>query len=300
MDVGAGIPPITVVSWNVEGRAGDVPRFLLEELAYDCDTRRGTQHFVVLVQEGVRRSPRVPRAAPEYAPALGSAATHDRADFIEAARACGLSYLYVPSMRNGIEEYADGREDRGNAILATLPLQTPTAIELPFEGQRRVAVMASIEAPVSRDTISVVSLHLDTFAGVARALLSGASSKERQVLGLVDALGLDDDTGRGIGLGNTLLVAGDLNTWSERQTAIQRLVEYFPDSPPVDDQPTRGQFPTDHIFAIVGQPAALALDGNDATPVIRGLTIDAESYALIADRYLSDHKPRLLRLTSPR
>jgi endonuclease/exonuclease/phosphatase family metal-dependent hydrolase len=289
-----------VVSWNVEGRAGDIPGFLREELGYDCGTRRGTQHFVILVQEAVRRSIRVPKAAPEYAPALGSAATRDRADFTEAARECGLSYLYVPSMRNGIEEYADGREDRGNAILASLPLVDPTAIELPFEGQRRVAVMASIEAPVSRDTISFVSLHLDTFAGVARVLLTGGSSKERQVLGLVDALGLDGASSRGTTRRHTLLVAGDLNTWSERQTAVQRLVEYFPDSPPVDDQPTRGQFPTDHIFAIVGEPAALAQDGNDATPFIRGLTIDVESYELIADRYLSDHKPRLLRLTSPR
>jgi hypothetical protein len=300
IDVGAGIPAITVVSWNVEGRAGDIPGFLREELGYDCDTRGGGQHFVVLVQEGVRRSVRVPKVAPEYAAALGSAATNDRADFTEAARECGLSYLYVPSMRNGIEEHADGREDRGNAILASLPLTNLTAIELPFEGQRRVAVMASIEAPVSRDTISFVSLHLDTFAGVARALLTGASSKERQVLGLVNALGLDGPHGRGAGRSHTLLVAGDLNTWSERQTAVQRLVEYFPDSPPVDDQPTRGQFPTDHIFAILGEPAALALGGNDATPTIRGLTVDAESYELIADRHLSDHKPRLLRLTSPR
>ncbi|MFV1987834.1 MAG: endonuclease/exonuclease/phosphatase family protein [Gemmatimonadota bacterium] len=299
IDSGPDARDVTVVTWNVQGRAGDIPGFLREELAYDCETRRGTEHFVVLVQEGVRRSGRVPEAALEYSPALGSAATSHRPDFIAAARGCGLSFLYVPSMRNGLEGYADGREDRGNALLSSLPLLDPTAIELPFEGQRRVAVMASIEAPASRDTIRFVSLHLDTFAGVARVLLSGASSKERQVLGLVEALGLgandDGEARRGSAM---ILVAGDLNTWSERQTAVRRLAEYFPDSPPVDDQATRGEFPTDHMFVLLGRPRT---PGSDATASpARRPTVDPGSYELIGNRHLSDHKPRLLRVTGSR
>lgn len=300
MDVGPGAPNVTVVSWNVQGRAGDIAGFLLNELSYDCQTRQGSQHFVVLVQEGVRRSPRVPESALESSPALGSVETNARPDFVASARDCGLSFLYVPSMRNGVEEYADGREDRGNAVMSSLPLLDLSAIELPFEGQRRVAAMASIEAPVTRDTISFVSLHLDAFAGLSRVLLTGSSSKERQVLGLVDALGLERNVrGKTAGDTRTILVAGDLNTWSERQTAVMRLVEYFPDSPPVSDQPSRGAFPTDHIFAIVGNRGATMIDGDEAAAPIRGLAVDQSSYELIDDAHQSDHKARLLRLTSP-
>jgi endonuclease/exonuclease/phosphatase family metal-dependent hydrolase len=292
-------PNLTIVSWNVQGRAGDIEGFLRDELSYDCTGQQGTEHFVMLIQEGVRRSPRVPQIVQAYAPALGPAEARGRPDFVATARRCGLSFVYVPSMRNGVEGYVDGREDRGNAILSSLPLLNPSAIELPFEGQRRVAVMASIEAPASPDTISFVSLHLDSFAGVARALLTGESSKERQVLGLVDALALPDDGERtSPWSSHTILVAGDLNTWSERQTAVQRLVEYFPDSPPVDDSPTRGAFPTDHLFALVREEVLPSVDGDEIRTPIRHLTVDASSYELISDSYLSDHKPRRVRLTS--
>ena len=55
--------------------------------------------------------------------------------------------LYAPSMRNG--ESAGGGEDRGNAIVSTLPLADPTVIELPLERQRRVVVAASIACGIA-------------------------------------------------------------------------------------------------------------------------------------------------------
>ena len=47
-------------------------------------------------------------------------------------------------MRNGRPPQTD--EDRGNAILSTEPLADLTAIELPFEQQRRVAVAATLRS----------------------------------------------------------------------------------------------------------------------------------------------------------
>src|SRR5258706_10427705 len=50
--------------------------------------------------------------------------------------------------------------DRGNAILPPLPLSSPTAVELPFERQRRVALLATV-ALSAADAVSVGVIHLD-------------------------------------------------------------------------------------------------------------------------------------------
>ena len=39
-----------------------------------------------------------------------------RLDVVQVARRCGLSLLYIPSMRNGVEKGVEPREDRGSAI----------------------------------------------------------------------------------------------------------------------------------------------------------------------------------------
>jgi endonuclease/exonuclease/phosphatase family metal-dependent hydrolase len=83
-------------------------------------------------------------------------------------------------MRNGNDTASGSREDRGNAILSTLPLVAPRVVELPLRQQRRVAVAADLPiAAVGADTdddrtraIRFVSAHVDTHAGgdQARAL----------------------------------------------------------------------------------------------------------------------------------
>ncbi|NIP82602.1 MAG: hypothetical protein GWM90_26635, partial [Gemmatimonadetes bacterium] len=74
------------------------------------------------LQETHRRSDRIPG----YDPGLpgGSAVTGgppdgEREGVVEAAERLGLAVVYVPGMRNG------EHEDRGNAILSTLPLDDP-------------------------------------------------------------------------------------------------------------------------------------------------------------------------------
>ena len=59
-------------------------------------------------------------------------------DVVAFAREAGLSLFYLPSMRNGLGA-EDGKEDRGNAILSTLPLTELRALELPFVRQRALS-----------------------------------------------------------------------------------------------------------------------------------------------------------------
>ncbi len=70
------------------------------------------------------------------------------------------------------------------------------------------------------------------------------------------------------------VIAGDLNTWSTRETALRHLVEYFPDSPPLLEEPTRGPFPTDHLLFRAGQ---------------NGVQVLPSTYRRIENAYYSDH-----------
>lgn len=77
--------------------------------------------------------------------------------------------------------------------------------------------------------------------------------------------------------GMSTVIAGDLNTWSTRETALRHLLEHFPDSPPILADPTRGPFPTDHLLF-------RRADGS-------GFTVLSETYRRIEDVYYSDHNP---------
>lgn len=114
----------------------------------------GRVAMVFLLQEVHRTGTDVP-AAPRFPNASAGAIRPGPGapDITEIARAQNLSAIYVPSMRNGTG--ARDRQDRGNAILSTEPLQTPIAIELPFGTQRRVAVAATV------DGIQFISTHFD-------------------------------------------------------------------------------------------------------------------------------------------
>ena len=124
--------------------------------------QRGTPaHLVLLLQEAFRAGDDVPETCAGHvktARRLGSRQT-DRRDILTTARALGLHAIYVPSMRNGRDCRQAPFEDRGNAILSTLPLEDVTAIELPLARQRRVAVAATIRHRGRRMT--VVSAHFD-------------------------------------------------------------------------------------------------------------------------------------------
>ena len=152
-------PPI-VVSWNMAVGEGDFAG-LVDDLRVRYGDRR---HFVFLLQEAFREDD-PPAECPDYsgtASRLGSDRAEDD-DILELARELELHAVYVPSMRNGVTCREDPREDRGNAILSTLPLTDVVAIELPFARQRRVAVSATVRH--GSRAIRFVSVHFDTRGG---------------------------------------------------------------------------------------------------------------------------------------
>ncbi len=160
-----------------------------------------------------------------------------RADIVSFARAAGLSLLYVPSMRNG-HPARDPPEDRGNAILANVPLSAPRAIELPFERQRRVAVAADVT--IAGTAITLCSIHLDNRSPWRRAWRTLGSARRRQMAGFLDVFPEDADT-------HPHVLGGDLNTWvaGRREGAYRLARAGFPLPPRPDPRPT-------HHFEIGG------------------------------------------------
>jgi endonuclease/exonuclease/phosphatase family metal-dependent hydrolase len=158
----------------------------------------------------------------------------------------------VAAARNGLEPVDGLREDKGVALLSTLPLSDVIPIELPYEAARRVAVAATIHGS-SGDGLRVVSVHFISTSAPARVLTTGNASRLRQGLALADALDRAEaarsEAGRpDAGPTISTVVAGDFNTWSDRETTLRRLRELFPDSPPPLGEGTRGTMPTDHVL----------------------------------------------------
>lgn len=257
---------LVVINWNVHVGAGDVARLLR-------DVRR--QHgpetpIVLLLQEAYRRGPDVPSSidpAAQFASAI-RALRHDgaRDDVERIAAAEGLNAYYVPSMRNGGPLLSN--EDRGNAILSTIPLSDLQAIELPFERQRRVAVGARVSGVTPAGVpwrVRVVSAHLDNVLGARRLWIAGSElGRARQARGLVAAL--EGDT--------PLVLGADLNSWfGFRDAAYRAAATGFPQTRVTDRRPTfGGLLRLDHLF--------FRLDNGWNAVFVRA-----------EDRYGSDHYP---------
>ena len=262
---------VAVVSWNVDVGGGDLDA-LLDRVGVD----RG-RPVVILVQEAYRAGALVP---PPAEPAPGRIApsppSGTRRSVIETAGRRGLSVFYVPSMRNG---RGDPPEDRGNAILSTLPLSDLTAIELPFEHQRRVAVAASVRVADADGHVSalrVVSAHLDVQASWRRGrfLWFGRIRQARALLAAV------------AGTPDPEILGGDFNTWlGDAEPALREARSRFPETPSGDTHvtfPVIGGlgFHLDHLFFRL--PA-----GWNA------------SVSRIDDRWGSDHHPLVASLKAP-
>ena len=148
------------MSWNAHLAEGH-----LSDLVNDLRTGRLTggrpvRHFALLVQELYRRGDGVPEFDSRDRSAFAIIPRDpDAADVEDYAQSLGLSFFYVPSMRNGVEL----REDRGNAIISTEPLLDPVAIELPLARQRRVAVGAAVQVRTPRglERLELVNTHLE-------------------------------------------------------------------------------------------------------------------------------------------
>jgi endonuclease/exonuclease/phosphatase family metal-dependent hydrolase len=228
---------ITVVSWNTALGAGDVVGFVRQ-----LPAAREGRPLVLLLQEVYRRGDQVPRKfAPDsaFARRLGGALGLIATDIDALAAELGMTAYYVPSMRNG---GPDSDEDRGNAILANIPMTNLEAIELPFERQRRVALAAAVEGQTSDGQpwkLRVVSAHLDNTVA-RRAYIGSEYGRARQARGLVSWLQGETPT----------VLGGDFNTWfGFSDQAFLETAAAFPQTPKDDRRATfLGLLRLDHLF----------------------------------------------------
>ena len=176
-----GMDQITFVSWNVHVGSGNIRAFVKDLTNGDHTDRRPVHHYVLMLQEAVRTDDVPPLAdgaagaarIPAHAPA-------NPIDIVKIGSELGLSLIYVPSMRNG-SSAGDPAEDRGSAILSTLPLSEPIAVELPGERQRRVVIIAKA------GSTSVAVVHLDALGGNQR-LADFLDSMDARRAGAVDGV----------------------------------------------------------------------------------------------------------------
>ena len=220
-DVGisAGGPPSTepggrrlaVVSWNA--RVGGGALHSLWDLLAGKGGIAGHAPVVLLLQEVFAGGPHLPAASSSSAWAKRIAdrpPREDRTDIVSFARETGLHLVYIPSMRNGGPDDGGPPEDRGNAIVANVPLSSPHAIELPFERQRRVAVTATVT--IGARSVALCSVHLDNRAPWKLMWRSLGSSRRRQMAGFLTAFPgpeAEDVPDRA----DAYVLGGDFNTW---------------------------------------------------------------------------------------
>jgi endonuclease/exonuclease/phosphatase family metal-dependent hydrolase len=261
---------LAIVSWNMHADGGDLTA-LVSALRSGVATRgRAAAHVVVLVQEAFRSGWDVPQVLPPGVRVPRRIATRPegigRLGVVAAAREAGLHLFYVPSMRNGADAGGPA-EDRGNAILSTLPLSELTAIELPYARQRRVAVSAVISG-ARRDgeawRLRVVSAHLDATAGASSLWLFSSGLRERQAAHLLSAI--DDDI--------PTVIGSDLNTWAggPGEPAVRVLRQAFPGHGKPDRATFRFGWTLDYLFTRLPE----SWQGELRT---------------LVDRYGSDHHP---------
>lgn len=236
----ASADEVILVSWNTALGAGDV-RGMVRALR-----ARSQAALVLLLQEVYRGGPEVPHVlgpGASFARRLGAPDPTGRRDEVETIAAdLGLSVFYVPSMRNGAPKVSD--EDRGNAILTDLSFTDLSAIELPFERQRRVAVAATINGVAGGVpwSLRVVSAHLDNVTtGPKRVWFVGSEyARVRQARGLLGALEGD----------GPMVLGGDFNTWfGFADLTYVETARAFPGMIVTDRRPTfRGLLRLDHLF----------------------------------------------------
>jgi endonuclease/exonuclease/phosphatase family metal-dependent hydrolase len=264
---------LVVVTWNIHIGAGDVPGLVSDLKAGRFTGGKPVKEFVLLLQEVYRSSPDVPSplvgGAPKTKSHTVAQGATKRVDIVETAHALGLELFYVPSMANGRPSMDAPLEDRGNAILSSLPLRDLTAIELPFEAQRRVAAAATVSGMTMGGkpwSLRLVNMHLDNKSRPSRFLQSLGSGRTRQARALVEVLAKD----------SAAVIGGDMNTWGMgfMEGSIGVLEQHFP-------------MPSKHP--------------NEATFAMAGLKLDRLMFRVpnarvaetrrLADRRGSDHFP---------
>jgi endonuclease/exonuclease/phosphatase family metal-dependent hydrolase len=265
---------LLIVSWNIAVGAGDVEHLVRTLANEERQNGRGVPDFVLLLQEAYRAGASVPANYTRQArvPRRIASGSRQGRDVESLAARLGMHFVYVPSMRNGAAVRGEPGEDRGNAILSTLPLRDLTAIELPLEHQRRVAVAARVD--ISGAPLTVVSVHLDARRPFTHgSVFAGPLARHRQAAALVRALTPARDAGH-------VIVGGDFNTVAgPREPAIRSMEEGFIRAACGSSITHQWGLPLDYMFA------------SDAGVL--------ESCRRSAKRFQSDHHPIVARIRTP-
>jgi endonuclease/exonuclease/phosphatase family metal-dependent hydrolase len=268
------VDTLPIVVWNVHEGGGDLDALIDALTRGDFTGGTPAPAFVLLLQEIYRQGDDVPvsattaSAAPR--PIVERPTKGKRRSALDVARARGLAFVYAPSMRNSGFDTAEA-EDRGNAIVSTLPIGDPAAIELPFERQRRAAIAATISGRTTAGAewmVRVADVHLDTSLALTRG--GPLAARRRQAIALIDALRRSPQP---------TIVGGDFNTWlGGREPAVGVLRRALPDTPETKMAATwRGPLGTG---AVLDRVFARHLPG-------------AVSVWRLSDRFGSDHYPVL-------
>jgi len=257
-----------VVSWNTHVGAGDIDT-LVADLRSGKLTGSPVRSFVLLLQEGYRSGDDVPSArdggsawaSAQRPPRTGG----EREDIATVARRLKLAAFYVPSMRNG--EPGVTTEDRGNAILSSLPLSDLTAIELPLERQRRVALGATVTVTPPGGGATPLRLVCTHFTNMVmhHFWILSESGRLRQARALAKVL---PESG-------ALIVGGDFNAWfGYRDAAFKEIARVVPPAASDDRRATFGPMRLDHLLARLPQGWRLSVKragdkyGSDHYPLV--------------------------------
>jgi endonuclease/exonuclease/phosphatase family metal-dependent hydrolase len=225
---------VVVLSWNVWIGRGMLSQ-VVSNLRNGDYTALGADPglpLVVLVQEAFRSDLSIPPLQEGRVGRVFAAGLAAQEDIVEVAQRLGMNLLYAPSMRNGSTQ-----SDRGNAILSTLPLFDPRAVELPLVLQRRVAVTSAVMLGDRR--VRLISAHLDPRGPPGHKWL-GAAGRAQQTEHLCSSvsddtaiLGADLNLGRGRSeptwqilkdAGFSFGVPPSLPRWRHTYHALPRLV----------------------------------------------------------------------------
>jgi endonuclease/exonuclease/phosphatase family metal-dependent hydrolase len=264
-----------VVSWNTHVGAGDVEGLVADLRAGRLTGGVPVTAFILLLQEAYRAGRDVPvrnlrdaRWASAQQPPR-SAGT--REDIVTVVARLRLNLMYVPSMRNGAPLATD--EDRGNAVLSTAPMSDVTAIELPLERQRRVAIQATVHVRGHDGgdvPLTIVDTHFTNMVMHHLWVLS-ESGRMRQARALAGALPKS----------GPLVVGGDFNAWfGFHDAAYREMAKIARPAPNQDTRASFGPMRLDHLLFRLPEGWRSTLRRADA-------------------RYGSDHYP-LIALIEPR
>lgn len=228
---------VLVVAWNNHVGGGALEQFINDVRAGRLTNGDSVHHFVLLLQEVYRSAANVPALSGDmlYASSIEEEpAGGTRTDIaVWAERHPELSVLYAPSMRNGAQAGLAVREDRGSAIVTSLPFSDASAYELPVVRQRRVVPAGVVSGRTSAGEswhMHVASVHLENRPDGARNPERARYEQFEWLLGALPDSSL-------------AVLGGDMNTWMRGpdEVVIWRARDAYPDTPSIPSGPTYQQ-----------------------------------------------------------